>query len=97
MLSVRKKFLKNARQWFIYINDLPHAIQDSNVFVYADDTSLCFQSNYVTQLNDAIDNDFKRMDSWLQDNTSYSDIAKHTPCYLLLSKDIGFLKIGKKF
>ena len=31
--------------FLIYINDLPQAVQDSSVTMYADDTSLCYQSH----------------------------------------------------
>ena len=40
--------------FLIYINDLPLAVQDSTVSMYADDTSLCHQSHNLTQLNEAI-------------------------------------------
>ena len=36
--------------FLIYSNDLPHAFQGSNISMHADDTSLCYQSNDLTQL-----------------------------------------------
>ena len=45
--------------FLIYINDLPQAVQDSNVSMYADDTSLCYQSPDLTQLNEAINSDLR--------------------------------------
>ena len=50
------------------INDLPQAVQDSNVFMYADDTSLCYQSHNLTRLNEAINSDLRKLDTWLQGN-----------------------------
>ena len=45
----------------VYINDLPQAIQDSNVSMYADDTSLCYQSHVLTRLNEAINSDLRKL------------------------------------
>ena len=71
--------------FLIYINDLPLALQDSNVSMYADDTCLCYQSNDMTQLNGAINNDLKRLDSWLQGNKLSLNVAK-THSMLLLPR-----------
>ena len=54
--------------FLIYINDLPLAVRDSTVSMYADDTSLCLQSNDLAQLNEAINNDLKQLETWLQGN-----------------------------
>ena len=43
--------------FLIYINDLPQGVQDSVMSMYADDTSLCYRSSDITQLNEAINND----------------------------------------
>ena len=34
--------------------------------MYADDTSLCHQSRNLTQLNEAINSDLKKLETWLQ-------------------------------
>ena len=52
--------------FLVYINDLPQAVQDSKLFVYADDTSLCYQSHDLTRLNEAINSDLRQLDTWLQ-------------------------------
>ena len=52
--------------FLVYINDLPQAVQDSKLFVYADDTSLCYQSHDLTRLNEAINSDLRKLDTWLQ-------------------------------
>ena len=44
--------------------------------MYADDTSLCHQSNDITQLNKAINNDLRHLDSWLQGNKLSLHVAK---------------------
>ena len=62
--------------FLIYINDLPRAVQGSTVSMHADDTSLCHQSNDITQLNKAINNDLRHLDSWLQGNKLSLNVAK---------------------
>ena len=46
--------------FLIYINDLPQAVQDSTVSMYADDTSLCYQSHDLSRLNEAINSDLRK-------------------------------------
>ena len=62
--------------FLIYINDLPQAVQDSTVSMYADVTSLCYQSSDITQLNEAINGDLKQLDTWLQGNKLSLNVAK---------------------
>ena len=62
--------------FLIYINDLPQAVQNSTVSMYADDTSLCYQSSDINQLNEAINYDLKQLDSWLQGNKLSLNVAK---------------------
>ena len=62
--------------FLIYINDLPQAVQGSTVSMYADDTSLCHQPNDITQLNKAINNDLRHLDTWLQGNKLSLNVAK---------------------
>ena len=57
--------------FLIYINDLPQAVQDSTVSMYADDTSLCYESHHLTRLNEAINSDLKKLDTWLQGNNFF--------------------------
>ena len=71
--------------FLIHIKDLLLAVRDSNVSMYADDTSLCHQSNDVTQPNVAINDDLKRLDSWLQGNNLSLNVAK-THSMLLTTK-----------
>ena len=71
--------------FLIYINDLPQAVQDSAVSMYADDTSLCYQSHDLTRLNEAINSDLKKLDTWLQGNKLSLNVAK-THSMLISSK-----------
>ena len=54
--------------FIIYINDLPQAVLYSSVSMYADDTSLCYQSLDINHLNGAIDNDLGKLEKWLMGN-----------------------------
>ena len=62
--------------FLIYINDLPQAVQESNVSMYADDTSICYQFHDLIRLNEAINNDLRKLDSWLQGNKLSLNVAK---------------------
>ena len=62
--------------FLIYINDLPQAVQDSTVSMYADDTTLCYQSHDLTRLKKAINSDLKKLDTWLQGNKLSLNVAK---------------------
>ena len=44
--------------------------------MYADDTSLCYQSSDINVLNEAINNDLKQLDTWLQGNKLSLNVAK---------------------
>ena len=44
--------------------------------MYADDTSLCYHSPDLTRLNEAINSDLKKLDTWLQGNKLSLNVAK---------------------
>ena len=62
--------------FLIYINDLPEAVQGSSVTRYADDTSPCHQSRDLTQLNESINSDLSKLETWLQGNKLSLNVAK---------------------
>ena len=53
--------------------------------MYADDTSLCYQSHDMTRLNEAINSDLAKLDTWLQGNKLSLKAAK-THSMLISSK-----------
>ena len=59
-----------------FVYDLPQAVQDSTVSMNADDTSLCYQSSDITQLNEAIKSDLEQLDTWLRGNKRSLNVAK---------------------
>ena len=58
--------------------------------MYADDTSLSYQSSDVTQLREAINNDLK--ETWQQGNKLALNVEKTIPCFFLLNKNIEILQ-----
>ena len=53
--------------------------------MYADDTSLCYQSHDMTRLNEAINSDLAKLDIWLKGNKLSLNVAK-THSMLISSK-----------
>ena len=44
--------------------------------MYADDTSLCHQYHDLTQLNEAINSDLRKLETWIQSNELSLNVAK---------------------
>ena len=53
--------------FLIYVNDMPMAV-NCNLFLYADDTCLVFQSKNVKNIEKQLNEDFANMCDWLVDN-----------------------------
>ena len=60
--------------------------------MYADDTSLCHQSNDITQLNKAISNDLRHLDTWLQGNKLSLNVAKTNSMLITTKQKRNILK-----
>ena len=69
--------------FLIYIIDLPSSVQSSTVSMYADDTSLCYKSKDLTQLNMAINDDLRKLETWLKGNKISLNVAKTHYAHLL--------------
>ena len=82
--------------YLIYINDLPQAVQNSTVSMYADDTSLCYQSSDINVLNEAIKNDLKQLDTWLQGNKLSLNVAKTNSMLVSTKQKHNILKSRKE-
>ena len=54
--------------FLVYINDLPRAVQNSRMSMFADDTCLYHQSSNISLLNGAISEDLTHVDNWLDSN-----------------------------
>ena len=60
--------------------------------MYADDTSLCQKSNDITQLNKAIDNDQRHLDTWLHGNKLFINVAKRNSMLIITKQRLNILK-----
>ena len=62
--------------FLIYINDLPLALDSSNVNMYADDTSIYYSSKSISSINNAVNKDLQSLKSWLDENKLSLNVAK---------------------
>ena len=62
--------------FLVYINDLPKCLKHSHVSMYADDTSIYFASNSISEINEAINADLAALKLWLQGNKLSLNVAK---------------------
>ena len=53
--------------FLIYVNDIPMAVK-CNLFLYANDTCLVFQSKNVKDIKKQLNEDFANMCDWFVDN-----------------------------
>ena len=78
--------------FLIYINGLPQPVQNSTVSMYADDTSLCYQSSDINELNEAINIDLKQLEIWLQGKKLLLNVAKTNSMFVATKQKHNILK-----
>ena len=62
--------------FLVYINDLPYSVKNPKVSIYTDDTSLALQSESISQLTAALNDDFGNLYLWLKGNKLSLNVAK---------------------
>ena len=62
--------------FLVYINDLPYSVKNATVSICADDTSLALQSESISQLTAALNDDLKNLHLWLKGNKLSLNVAK---------------------
>ena len=62
--------------FLIYINDLPFSLQNSQVTMYADDTTISYSSNNIDDINDYLNRDLNCLKQWLQGNKLSLNVIK---------------------
>ena len=62
--------------FIIYINDLPQAVKNSTVAMYADDTSLSYRSGDIRQLSEVMNKDLTTIVEWLKGNKLSLNVSK---------------------
>ena len=64
--------------------------------MYADDTSLCYQTSEIKTFNEAINDDLTQLETWLKGNKLSLYVAKQILCFFLLSNSIESSKVVMK-
>ena len=62
--------------FLVYINDLPSCLKNSLVSMYADDTSIYYASESVSEINQAVNADLEALKGWLERNKLSLNVAK---------------------
>ena len=62
--------------FLIYINDLPFALKNSEVTMYADDTSISYSSKNIEELNETLNSDLDSLKQWLEGNKLSLNVIK---------------------
>ena len=62
--------------FLIYINDLPLSLKLGEVNMYADDTSISYSSDSVTNIDDSVNEDLDHLKNWSESNKLSLNVAK---------------------
>ena len=62
--------------FFICINDLPISLKNSEVTMYADDTSISYSFKNIDELNETLNSDLYSLKQWLEGNKLSLDVIK---------------------
>ena len=87
--------------FLIYINDLHKSIAHSQVFHFADDTSLIIEGKSLKTLNRSVNRDLKLLSEWLRSNkislnASKTELILFHPKHKLIKKNLNFRLSGQK-
>ena len=63
--------------FLIYINDLPFSLKNSDVTMYADDTSISYFSKDIDELNETLNSDLDSLKQWPEGNKLSLNVIKH--------------------
>ena len=78
--------------FLLYINDLPKTINNDNVYMYADDTSLSCQNHSMRQLNRVLNQDLKALHKRLRGNKLSLNVAKTQSMVISTKQKLAVLK-----
>ena len=62
--------------FLININDLPFSLNNSEVTMYADDTSISYSSKNIEELNETLNSDLDALKQWLEGNKLSLNVIK---------------------
>ena len=63
--------------FLIYINDLPLKLNASVASMYADDISIFFSSNSISNINNVVNKDLESLKTWHEENKVSLNVTKH--------------------
>ena len=62
--------------FLLYVNDLPFALKKGHATMYADDTTICYSSDNIDDLNAVVNAELTRLNDWLRGNKLSLSIIK---------------------
>ena len=62
--------------FLLYINDLPFALNQGNVTMYVDDTSISYSSKNIEDIKSVLDEELAMLNEWLQSNKLSLNVVK---------------------
>ena len=60
----------------MFINDLPHALTEAKVALYADDTAIFYSSNNIENVQSVLSREIESVATWLSDNQLTLNLSK---------------------
>lgn len=72
----------------LFINDLPNAIQCSQILMYADDTALIFTGNSLESIENPINNELQRISTWFRNNHLTLNTEKLNMLFFVQNKSV---------
>ena len=62
--------------FLLYVNDLPFALKKAHATMYADDTTICYSSDNIEDLNAVVNAELTCLNDWLRGNKLSLSIIK---------------------
>ena len=72
--------------FLLYVNDIPQVLSNSKAFLYADDTSICYQHENVIEIERVLNSEFAKICDWFVDNKLSIHFGEDKTKCILFSK-----------
>ena len=76
----------------MYLNDLPHYVEHSMSDLYADDTTIHFSSNSISDINIKLNEDMENVRGWCTSNAMTINTMKSKSMIMGSSRKIQYLE-----
>ena len=80
--------------FLLYINDVPQALTETNAYLFADDTSICFQNKDVSVIENVLNKEFANICEWFVDNKLSIHFGEDKTKCILFSKKKNLPKLN---